>query len=387
MHFLLVQNAHPLTWGGINPPFWSLAIEAQLYLLYPVLIFCVGKTEWRRSLAVLATCEVAIRILDGVTKTAGLEGSAFGHVVWTLAHSPFGYWFSWAIGAFLADAFLNAQPLPFRKISPGLWLCLAIGCYFFMPLTTLQFPLFAMATAAAISRLLSQPGPKTSEPGLMLRSLKNLGLWSYSLYLLHFPLIQSYSLMVNWALPEQSQSPPIYFLVMTATIAAIVPFSVLFYRTFEVPSIALGKRILGREYKAALKPSFVTLATLAAFLVCAGLNFAISANFSIPMAQLKNNRAWSLATSSEPANRNGVLAVKLAEFACRQTLFRQTIMVGTLAAAYAEAGRFAEAVSTGEKACTLAAQSGDEDLARKNQELLELYRQGRPFRDPSAGTK
>ena len=56
-------------------------------------------------------------------------------------------------------------------------------------------------------------------------------------------------------------------------------------------------------------------------------------------------------------------------------------MVGTLAAAYAEAGRFDDAVATAQKACGLASESGQLELLKKNQELLELYRQRHPYRD------
>jgi hypothetical protein len=53
--------------------------------------------------------------------------------------------------------------------------------------------------------------------------------------------------------------------------------------------------------------------------------------------------------------------------------------VGTLAAAYAEAGRFDEAIATGEKACALASRSGEQELLGRNQELLVLYRAHRPY--------
>ena len=82
--------------------------------------------------------------------------------------------------------------------------------------------------------------------------------------------------------------------------------------------------------------------------------------------------------------RDGAEAVRLAERACELTRFQRTVMVGTLAAAYAEAGRFAEAVATGQKACALAAEAGDQALAGKNQELLQLYRAGRPYRETAA---
>jgi hypothetical protein len=91
-----------------------------------------------------------------------------------------------------------------------------------------------------------------------------------------------------------------------------------------------------------------------------------------------NNLAWILATSPEAALRDGPEAVRLAEGACRLTHYKQTIMVGTLAAAYAEADRFPEAVTTAEMACALAAQNGEPALLEKNQHLLELYSAGQP---------
>ena len=63
-----------------------------------------------------------------------------------------------------------------------------------------------------------------------------------------------------------------------------------------------------------------------------------------------NNLAWALATHPDAKIRNGTRAVKLAEDACRQTQYQQTVMVGTLAAAYAEAGRFDDALATAQKA-------------------------------------
>ena len=97
--------------------------------------------------------------------------------------------------------------------------------------------------------------------------------------------------------------------------------------------------------------------------------------------ELLNNLAWILATCPEANLRDGAEAVRLGERACDLTRFRRTLMVGTLAAAYAEARRFAEAVSTAQKARALAAESGDEALVGKNQELLQLYRAGRPYHE------
>ncbi len=87
-----------------------------------------------------------------------------------------------------------------------------------------------------------------------------------------------------------------------------------------------------------------------------------------------NDFAWLLATAPEAQLRNGPRAVVLAEQACRLTNFEQPTPVGTLAAAYAEAGRFADAEQTAEKAIALAEAANNPDLASRNRELLELYR-------------
>src|SRR5665213_453308 len=94
-----------------------------------------------------------------------------------------------------------------------------------------------------------------------------------------------------------------------------------------------------------------------------------------------NNLAWLLTTCPDAHVRNGAQAVKYAERACELTHYDLARAVGTLAAAYAEAGRFDDAISTAQKACVLAEQSGEQDLLQKNQELLKLYRARQPFHE------
>jgi tetratricopeptide (TPR) repeat protein len=99
------------------------------------------------------------------------------------------------------------------------------------------------------------------------------------------------------------------------------------------------------------------------------------------LAMALNNLAWILATNPDAHLRNGEDAVKKAERACELTNFRTTILVGTLAAAYAEAGQFGKAIATAEKACALASAAKDSVLLARNRQLLELYRSGQPVRE------
>jgi len=114
----------------------------------------------------------------------------------------------------------------------------------------------------------------------------------------------------------------------------------------------------------------------------ARLNPTMQAGFSQFCTQLDlNNLAWTLATNPDPAQRDGPRAVDIAEDVCAKAQGHVTIFLGTLAAAYAEAGRFDAAVATGQQACALAAANGDTALQKKNQELVRLYQSHRPYRD------
>ena len=97
-----------------------------------------------------------------------------------------------------------------------------------------------------------------------------------------------------------------------------------------------------------------------------------------------NNLAWILAADADPANRDGPEAVRLAERACVLTGQREAGVVGTLAAAYAEAGRFAEAVTTAQRAVALAEGANQPELAARNRKLLELYRAGKAYHEATA---
>jgi len=101
--------------------------------------------------------------------------------------------------------------------------------------------------------------------------------------------------------------------------------------------------------------------------------------FSPDSIETLNNLAWLIATCPQIKLRDGNRAIKLAERACELTYFRQTLFIGTLAAAYAEAGKFDEAIATAQRACDLAVKNGETDLARTNQELMELYRRHKSF--------
>ncbi len=93
-----------------------------------------------------------------------------------------------------------------------------------------------------------------------------------------------------------------------------------------------------------------------------------------------NAAAWTLATSPDDRMRNGAEAVRLAEAAAGLTSRQQPAILNTLAAAYAEAGRFEEAASTANEALKLAQRTEQTNLAVQIEEARVSYQAGRPYR-------
>ena len=95
-----------------------------------------------------------------------------------------------------------------------------------------------------------------------------------------------------------------------------------------------------------------------------------------------SNLAWLLATSSDPTLRNGSEAVQLAERAdsASSRSDKHPTVLRILAAAYAEAGQFAEAKETAQHALEAANIQGNTTLAEALQSELALYDLGLPYR-------
>jgi len=94
-----------------------------------------------------------------------------------------------------------------------------------------------------------------------------------------------------------------------------------------------------------------------------------------------SNLAWVFATCPEDSIRDGTRAVELAEKAFRISGGKIPMIYRVLAAAYAESGRFADAVETAQRGADLASAQGNPSLAAELESNVALYRSGRPQRD------
>ena len=100
------------------------------------------------------------------------------------------------------------------------------------------------------------------------------------------------------------------------------------------------------------------------------------------LAMARGKLAWLLATNPEPSLRNGAMAIEHARRADQLCGGKQPEVLDVLAAAYAEVGRFSEAVATAHKALDLATQQHNHGLANALRDRIALYKIRKPYRQP-----
>jgi len=97
-----------------------------------------------------------------------------------------------------------------------------------------------------------------------------------------------------------------------------------------------------------------------------------------------NELAWALATNPDPTVRNGHEAVRLAERASQLLGGEDLKSLATLDAAFAEANRFEEAISTATKVRDMATSRGESQAASAADIRLVDYQNRRPYRQQPA---
>jgi peptidoglycan/LPS O-acetylase OafA/YrhL len=201
-------------WGGLWYPLgifghtWSLAIEEQFYLVWPLaVVFLLRRVRRPVRIAwiLLAAAIVSVMWRAGL----GLWGASGRRIYWaTDAHAD-----GLLIGAALAFVIFGAGPWPSRRVLPaaGLLSALVLGAllvaiphipYYAFGITTVA----ALTTAVLILDVLS--GRSRLAPAFEMGALVLVGRISYGLYLWHFPVFQTLRVL---KLPGE-HAPPLLIL-------------------------------------------------------------------------------------------------------------------------------------------------------------------------------
>ncbi|MDX2038952.1 MAG: acyltransferase [Isosphaeraceae bacterium] len=231
-HLLLVHDFSHAWAGKIDPPMWSIAVEWQIYLLFPLLLIV------RRRLGTAAMVVVAVGLgnLDKVVSAlAGVE--------------VFNGTCPWYVGLFaLGAAAAEAARRPGRS-TPWFVAAAAIGA---VACSAIEYQgakvrwndqLFGLAIACALvafARAEREAGRRRRWLAAILESPIALGLGtiSYSLYLTHFPLLS----WIHGALTPLDLGPGArMWILLGAGVPLCLGFAMVFHHLVERPTSSANR--------------------------------------------------------------------------------------------------------------------------------------------------
>ncbi|MEW6690497.1 MAG: acyltransferase [Pseudomonadota bacterium] len=213
------------TFGGYNAPLYTMAIEAHFYLAYPAVLAAFRAFGPARTLAlsILASLALSAWVL------AGGDAAAQRLVL----DSILVRWPEWIMGCVIAEFWFRARRgEPVRVFGPGVGIAVA-AC--FIAALAIQVAtgiapnlLWSAAIALIVSTYLLAA---SARPTGWEHRLAAIGLFSYSIYLLHYPVLRVAALL----LPPTRDALALNALAYGAIAALLVVLARGFFTLFERP--------------------------------------------------------------------------------------------------------------------------------------------------------
>lgn len=228
VHVFLIHNLFNKYIISINGTFWTMALEAQLYLLYPVFLFIRKKTSIARALQLTALVSVSFM---------GFEGVIFGHISSAVQSNAINFWFMWCSGAFLAEKFYLKEKVFKKAVIPLIMICwsLTVLSRFYLYTSVLSEPLMILTYFIAIEWILYTKMINLN--AYVFKFLYYAGLCSYSVYLIHSP----YYVIMFTRFHVYNSSFVFKGMADIPIVLLILCIAYVMYRYIETPFINLGK--------------------------------------------------------------------------------------------------------------------------------------------------
>jgi peptidoglycan/LPS O-acetylase OafA/YrhL len=230
-----------------NMALWSLPVEMELYLAYPLLLLGLRAIPMARLALGVAAVSIVATIVDVWIAAPDGSASNVANFQPTFLH----YWVIWAAGAWLAERVATRTVPAWRT---PYWIALGIltvAALLARPKFHLAYDfeefLWAGVFFLAFLRLLQA---NVSKKFAVFRPLAGIGLVSYSLYLIHVPTFLVIAAL--WGLGHTQLSANFGFCLVA--VALVVPVAAVMYVLVERPSIALGRRLSERKTNGAVTP-------------------------------------------------------------------------------------------------------------------------------------
>ncbi len=220
-HLFLVNNLSQKTMLTVSGPFWTIATEAQYYLLYLILrpLFYSPKgwgILWGTALTLYFFTWSFIAVNNGIELL-----------------NPFCFWVEWVAGAFLVTLLKNERvSLGIKRASPFLAFFAFATAGWLMGKPELPFEISRLLFTAAFSFLIIFfLGQEALWQKSAFRWLPGVGIFSYSIYLIHFLFLDRVRIFLVPVLPEGWPR----MAVSVGSIGIVLALAYLFFIFFEKP--------------------------------------------------------------------------------------------------------------------------------------------------------
>lgn len=261
-HLTFTHSLFPSTWAGIEAAFWSLGLEAQFYLVFPLVVLAVRK--W--GIVPVTASMIMLSVVYRFAMTAAIGDRPYP-IPFLASVFFIGRWMQFAAGM-IAAHIVARHSRTGRKLPPAIGLMLVSAALVLYAVAvassgaTTSFPvrdfLLAIAFAAAIVGLTASH----SRVNIVFenRFVAGLGFISYSLFLIHQKTIYGFSELLKQVLHLGGNSR--FALMMTLGFAIVLGISYLFFLLFERPflnSKQTAKKSVGQSGQIISLPSPVVV--------------------------------------------------------------------------------------------------------------------------------
>jgi peptidoglycan/LPS O-acetylase OafA/YrhL len=240
VHLLGLHNFVPSFVHSFNGSFWSIAVEMQLYVLYPLVFIVQKRFGWWAALLLTGCMEAALRFAVVFNMVPGGDfGSTFVSML------PTYFWFSWTVGAFAADNYHHGRISNLGKLPPLLALCLCVAVLNVTVLSHFRFPLISILAASCLERWSLGTTWSPNVQGVVGRHLTTLGTVSYSFYLYHQPFMN----FIFKASTRSATNPTVLILMLVTGVIllyiGLFHVAKLLYRVVELrkPSVMPSAKV------------------------------------------------------------------------------------------------------------------------------------------------
>jgi peptidoglycan/LPS O-acetylase OafA/YrhL len=229
-HVTFTHSMFPSTFYALDGAYWSLGLEWQLYLGLPLLVWGVSRHGLGRTLAAVVALNVAYRIGLAVAIGQGFVAAHSSLANDVLPNQLPGRWAEFASGMLVAELYITGRlaKLVIRSRLATLALVLVGMVAGLSSGWDFSHLLYGIAFALLLSLVLVGDNPISLL--FALPPLRTIGLMSYSLYLVHQPLVSGLAFALQHSFHA---SPNETFYILVLSIPLIVSMAWILFKVAE----------------------------------------------------------------------------------------------------------------------------------------------------------